>query len=293
MPPRLLLLDAPDVDSDVTVNWHRARAIRQAADVLVAVLTQQKYNDAAVKQFFRAAVEAEKPIVVVFNQCELEADREYWPQWLATFCEQTGARPELVYVVPYDRRAADGVAAAVLRGCNELPSPPGEGQGVRATDSNRNALSEAALTLTLSQRERGLLAKANLRDDLAALHFDAIKIRTFRGALRRVLDPQHGVPAYLGFDPRGGPRVLGGGRGPLGPRDGPRGLALAAGRRAGRRNPPLVGRFAAALVAADSRLLSRRGPGRDLARAGRLERPGRTAAGPDRRLPTTGTCGRS
>ena len=107
MPPRLLLLDAPDVDSDVTVNWQRARAIRQAADVLVAVLTQQKYNDAAVKQFFRAAVEAQKPIVVVFNQCELAADRDYWPHWLATFCEHTGARPELVYVVPYDRQAAE------------------------------------------------------------------------------------------------------------------------------------------------------------------------------------------
>ena len=107
MPPRLLLSDAPDVDSDVTVNWQQARAIRQAADVLVAVLTQQKYNDAAVKQFFRAAVEAQKPIVVLFNQCELEADRDYWPQWLATFCQHTGARPELVYVVPYDRRAAE------------------------------------------------------------------------------------------------------------------------------------------------------------------------------------------
>ncbi len=31
MPPRLLLLDAPDVDSDVEVNWHRTRVIRQAA----------------------------------------------------------------------------------------------------------------------------------------------------------------------------------------------------------------------------------------------------------------------
>ncbi len=92
MPPRLLLLDAPDVDSDAEVNWRRARAIRQAADVLVAVLTQQKYNDAAVKQFFRAAVEADKPIIVVFNQCELEADAPYWPQWLDTFCQQTGAR---------------------------------------------------------------------------------------------------------------------------------------------------------------------------------------------------------
>jgi len=167
MPPQLLLLDAPDVDSDVTVNWERARALRQAADVLVAVLTQQKYNDAAVKQFFRAAVEAEKPIVVVFNQCELAADRDYWPQWLATFCEHTGARPELVYVVPYDRQATDAL---------RLPF---------------YALETAGGPPDVSLR------KANLRDDLAELHFDAIKVQTFRGALRQVLDPRHGLPAYL------------------------------------------------------------------------------------------------
>ncbi len=93
VPPRLLLLDAPDVDSDVTVNWRRARAIRQVADVLVAVLTQQKYNDAAIKQFFREAVEADKPIVVVFNQCDLDEDRAFWSQWLATFSAETGAEP--------------------------------------------------------------------------------------------------------------------------------------------------------------------------------------------------------
>ena len=41
------------------------------------------------------------------------------------------------------------------------------------------------------------MGESNLRDDLAALCFDAIKIQTFRGALSRVLDPQHGLPAYL------------------------------------------------------------------------------------------------
>ena len=83
--------------------------------MLVAVLTQQKYNDAAVKQFFRAAVEADKPIIVVFNQCELEADRDV----LAAVAGD---------VLPADRRTAGvglrgsvrsrggrGVAAAVLR----------------------------------------------------------------------------------------------------------------------------------------------------------------------------------
>ena len=114
VPPRLVLVDAPDVDSDVTVNWQRARAIRQTADVLIAILTQQKYNDAAVKQFFRAAVEADKPIIAIFNFCDLQADRDYWPQWLARFCAETGADPELIYVVPYDRAAASESAAAVL-----------------------------------------------------------------------------------------------------------------------------------------------------------------------------------
>lgn len=165
VPARLLLLDAPDVDSDVKVNWDRARAIRQAADVLVAVLTQQKYNDAAVKQFFREAVEADKPIVVIFNQVDLRADRAYWPIWLETFAAQTGARPELVYVVPLDRAAAEAL---------ELPlyevGPTGRQAPARPS---------------------------SLRDELAALHFDAIKIRTFRGALGRVLDPRRGAPAYL------------------------------------------------------------------------------------------------
>lgn len=165
VPARLLLLDVPDVDSDVTVNWERAGAVRQAADVLIAVLTQQKYNDAAVKQYFREAVAAQKPIVVLFNQVDVEGDRDYWPQWLSTFTAETGARPELVYVVPYDRAAARAL---------KLPfyevGPQGRLRPDRAAD---------------------------LRDELAALHFDSIKIRTFRGAMARVLDPEAGAPAYL------------------------------------------------------------------------------------------------
>ena len=132
MPPRLVLVDAPDVDSDVTVNWQRARAIRQTADVLIALLTQQKYNDAAVKQFFRAAVEADKPIIVIFNFCDLQADRDYWPQWLARFCAETGANPELVYVVPYDRAAANELRLPFYR---LDPSPSGRGAGVRAAST--------------------------------------------------------------------------------------------------------------------------------------------------------------
>ncbi len=165
VPPRLLLIDAPDVDSDAVVNWDRARAIRQAADVLIAVLTQQKYNDAAVKQFFREAADADKPVIVIFNQCDLAADRPFWPQWLATFCSETGIAPELVYVAPHHRAAAESRRLPVF-------SVGTDGRGVP----------EPA---------------GNLRKHLGALHFDAIKIRTFRGALDCVLDNATGLPAYL------------------------------------------------------------------------------------------------
>src|SRR5947208_4803357 len=106
VPPQLLLLDTPDIDSDAEVNWERAERIGHAADVLVAVLTQQKYNDAAVKRFFRKAAEADKPVIALFNQCDLAEDRDYWPQWLRTFIGETGAEAMLVYVTPYDRAAA-------------------------------------------------------------------------------------------------------------------------------------------------------------------------------------------
>ena len=55
-----------------------------------------------------------------------------------------------------------------------------------------------------------------LRDELAALHFDAIKIRTFRGALARVLDDRTGRGGLSGRDPRRRRRVRRRGRRALG-----------------------------------------------------------------------------
>ena len=198
MPPRLLLLDAPDVDSNVTVNWQRARAIRQTADVLVAVLTQQKYNDAAVKQFFRAAVEAQKPIVVVFNQCDA-ADRDYWPRWLATFCQHTGARPDWPMWCRTIARRPKSCGCRFTRWNRLLKQRrdwPLKRPALRVIFRPRGLVASA--TSSASASATGFpLRESNLRDDLAALLFDAIKIQTFRGALGRVLDPQHGLPAYL------------------------------------------------------------------------------------------------
>ncbi len=109
-----MILDTPDIDSDVQVNWRRADAVRRVADVLIAVLTQQKYNDAAVKRYFRNAAEEGKVVLVVFNQCQLPEDEAYWPLWLDTFCRETGVAPRLLCRAqrPPGRRGGE---AAVLR----------------------------------------------------------------------------------------------------------------------------------------------------------------------------------
>lgn len=179
VPSNLLVLDTPDVDSDAAVNWHRADCIRHCADLLVAVLTQQKYNDAAVKQFFRKAGAEDKAIVVVFNQVLLPEDEGYWPLWLETFTRETGIDPEMVYVAPNDRHAAES---------NQLPFY------LRTWPLNPEMEAAGSATATVASRNR---TPHDLREDLSQLHFSAIKFRTLRGSLRQLVDQQQGIPSYL------------------------------------------------------------------------------------------------
>ena len=183
---------------------------RQASDVLIAVLTQQKYNDAAVKQFFRKAAEADKPIIVLFNQVDLVADREYWPLWLDTFAEETGTGPSwstsFPMIVGRPRRSS----------CRFIPS-------VRR---DANYRSRPARCATISRR----------------LHFDKIKIRTFRGAARSPARSGHRRPGLLGAAFAMGRRIRGGVAGTGRGRNGPRPLARRAAAIARGRNPRLVGR---------------------------------------------------
>ncbi|MBS0263025.1 MAG: GTPase domain-containing protein [Planctomycetes bacterium] len=169
LPPNLLILDSPDIDSDAEINWLRADHIRHCADVLVAVLTQQKYNDAAVKQFFRKAAEEDKAIVVVFNQCLLPEDEPYWPLWLETFTRETGIRPDLLYVTPNDRRSAE---------------------------ANRLPFFERSWPVTAPSPPPAVEPR-HLGRDLSEMRFHEIKLRTLRGALQQLFDPATGVSAYI------------------------------------------------------------------------------------------------
>ncbi len=167
-PANLLILDTPDVDSDARINWDRADNIRRCADVLVAVLTQQKYNDAAVKEFFRKAAAEDKSILLVFNQCLLPEDEPYWPLWVGTFCEETKIRPQILYVAPNDRRAAESLQLPFY----ERPWPP-----------------------TATAVDAGVAR--NLMADLTSLRFGEIKLRSLGGSLRQLIDPEEGVPRWL------------------------------------------------------------------------------------------------
>ena len=64
-------------------------------------------------------MEADKPIVVVFNLCDIAgAGGKVWPQWLATLLAETGTLPESVYAVPYDRAAAQQLQLPFYRDSN-------------------------------------------------------------------------------------------------------------------------------------------------------------------------------
>lgn len=180
----LLLLDTPDIDSDVPINWLRADLIRHSADVLIAVLTQQKYNDAAVKQFFRKAAAEGKAALVVFNQCELPDDEAYWPLWMRTFAEETGLQPEQVYVIPKDRQAVERNELPCYRRSWSWRSREGE-ESVGAAAQERPAVATFDMT------------PHPLGEELSRLHFAAIKLRTLRGGLRLVLEPRGGLPCWL------------------------------------------------------------------------------------------------
>jgi hypothetical protein len=162
-PERLVLLDTPDIDGTLRENWRRAELVRDAADVVVAVLTQQKYNDAAVRDFFAAAAAAGKTVFVVVNMVDWPRQRERIPGWIATFTAETGARPAAVYAAPHDVDAAE--AGRIL--LHPLPELAPDGSA------------------------------AGLAERLATCDFDRIKRQAMEGALAVVLDPTRGLGSWL------------------------------------------------------------------------------------------------
>ena len=159
------------------VNWQRARAIRQAADVLVAVLTQQKYNDAAVKQFFRAAVEARK------------ADRRGL-QPVRTGRRSRVLAPLAGHVLPAHRRTG-------RNWCTWFPTTarPPSSCGCPSTPWKRSWKPPTVPPPTL-RCERPI--SATIWPSCVSM---PSRSRLSAGRCGQVLDPRHGSAGLLGIDP--------------------------------------------------------------------------------------------
>ena len=95
LPDRIVLLDTPDIDSVVKENWELAKSIREAGDVLVAVLTGQKYADSIVVEFFQEALRSGRLVIPLMNMADdapsdHEVTRRQLGEFLNYICVEEG-----------------------------------------------------------------------------------------------------------------------------------------------------------------------------------------------------------
>jgi len=83
---QLVLLDTPDIDSIEKDHWVVAEHIQAAGDVLIAVLTGEKYRDERVVAFFRRALESGRVVIPVMNKADPEDGFLVARRQLEEFC---------------------------------------------------------------------------------------------------------------------------------------------------------------------------------------------------------------
>lgn len=102
LPGSLVLLDTPDVDSIERRNWKVAEQIRAAGDVVVAVLTPEKYKDARVVEFFRQAHASGRLVVPVMNKANPNNGFAAARAQLAEFVRDACLEEPVCFVLPFD-----------------------------------------------------------------------------------------------------------------------------------------------------------------------------------------------
>lgn len=112
LPERLVLLDTPDVDSIETRHWSVAADLRAAGDVLIAVLTGEKYRDDRVVAFFREALAAGRVIAPVMNKADPADDYRVARRQLDEFRRDVGFEGPC-FAVPHDFATGEDPARRV------------------------------------------------------------------------------------------------------------------------------------------------------------------------------------
>ncbi len=117
LPDHLVLLDTPDIDSIDKRNWEVAENIRAVGDVVIALLTEEKYKDERVIEFFKKAHESGRMVVPVMNKVDEEDDEETLEavrEQLEDFSTLVGLDSETpLFIAPRNRAQARGCALEV------------------------------------------------------------------------------------------------------------------------------------------------------------------------------------
>ncbi len=121
LPDRLVLLDIPDVDSIDKQNWEVAENIQASGDVLIAVLTGEKYKDDRVIAFFRRAHAAGRIIIPLMNKANPENDFEVARAQIDDFAKEIGLDGAMRFAIAHDFSVAKHLNAPIEPLDGQLP----------------------------------------------------------------------------------------------------------------------------------------------------------------------------
>jgi hypothetical protein len=166
LPMDLMLLDTPDVDSIDQRNWKVADHIRAAGDVLIAVLTAEKYRDDRVVSFFKHAHESGRVVIPLMNKANPANDFAVARHQLGEFCNDVGIETPC-FVLPHNFALADDLSQSIpaLDGDNHLRAYL-ESLDVPAI---KMRVYESSLTHFVRETESFLDRLADMRDTLLAV----------------------------------------------------------------------------------------------------------------------------
>lgn len=120
LPDHLVLMDTPDIDSIEKQNWEVAKHIRAAGDILIAVITAEKYKDERVVRFFREALASGRMVVPLMNKANPADDYAVARKQLEDFRADVGT-PDPCFVIPHDFN----IAKSLDRPVQSLEEGPG------------------------------------------------------------------------------------------------------------------------------------------------------------------------
>jgi hypothetical protein len=208
LPDRLVLLDTPDVDSIEKEHWQVADNIRAAGDVLIAVLTAEKYQDDRVVSFFQRAFRSGRVVTPLMNKANPADDFAVARKQLAGFCDATGVTGPC-FAVAHDFKLSDHCKGSIpclsggpsLRDYLESLDVPAIKREVYGSSVRQFAASACVFldqAAKVGNRLKGVVREFESRAHQAAQHYDPAPgpevsglfhefVQSRRGSLRRII----------------------------------------------------------------------------------------------------------